>query len=312
VIVFGDYGKVSKDGLAEYSDQAESGATTTALTAERESTDALMHIGDISYAWGYMALWDVFGEQITPFASMVPYMTAIGNHEMLSDVNRYGALWTQDDSGGECGVPYYNFFPMPGATLTKPWYSYDIGVIHFTVMSSEHNWTVGSDQYQFLEKDLASVDRSVTPWLIFAGHKPMYLSAQEGLGSNITWPPVNLEQGVAVVMQSRLEPLLLKYKVDMAMWGHAHSYQRTCPIAKGKCVDRNNGGIVHLVVGMAGYDLDGDKQDPQPEIFKVVNEVDYGYSKISATKDNLQFEFRGNQDRSVKDSLTLSPRISVN
>lgn len=34
-------------------------------------------------------------------------------------------------------------------------------------MSTEHNYSVGSAQYEWLIKDLAAVNRSRTPWLIF-------------------------------------------------------------------------------------------------------------------------------------------------
>lgn len=43
--------------------------------------DMILHIGDISYATGFLAEWDFFLEMIGPVASRVPYMTAIGNHE---------------------------------------------------------------------------------------------------------------------------------------------------------------------------------------------------------------------------------------
>jgi phosphodiesterase/alkaline phosphatase D-like protein len=43
--------------------------------------DLVLHIGDISYATGFLAEWDQFLDIITPIASKVPYMTAIGNHE---------------------------------------------------------------------------------------------------------------------------------------------------------------------------------------------------------------------------------------
>jgi hypothetical protein len=55
-------------------------------------------------------------------------------------------VYTQRDSGGECGVPYETYFPMPTLGVDKPWYSYASGPIHFTVMSTEHNWTQGSEQ----------------------------------------------------------------------------------------------------------------------------------------------------------------------
>ena len=43
--------------------------------------DSIFHIGDISYATGFMAEWDFFLHLISPLASQLPYMTAIGNPE---------------------------------------------------------------------------------------------------------------------------------------------------------------------------------------------------------------------------------------
>jgi len=31
------------------------------------------------------------------------------------------------------------------------------------------------------------------------------------------------------------EDLLLEYKVDLAFYGHYHSYERMCPLKKGIC-----------------------------------------------------------------------------
>jgi hypothetical protein len=35
---------------------------------------------------------------------------------------------------------------MPTSAADKPWYSFASGPVHFTVMSTEHNWTSGSEQ----------------------------------------------------------------------------------------------------------------------------------------------------------------------
>jgi hypothetical protein len=45
------------------------------------NVDSVFHIGDISYATGFLVEWDFFLQQINPVASQVSYMTAIGNHE---------------------------------------------------------------------------------------------------------------------------------------------------------------------------------------------------------------------------------------
>jgi len=43
--------------------------------------NSVFHIGDISYATGFLAEWDFFLNLINPVASRLSYMTAIGNHE---------------------------------------------------------------------------------------------------------------------------------------------------------------------------------------------------------------------------------------
>lgn len=54
-------------------------AVTKAVDAG--DVDAVFHIGDISYATGFLVEWNMFLEMISPVASRVPYMTASGNHE---------------------------------------------------------------------------------------------------------------------------------------------------------------------------------------------------------------------------------------
>ncbi|XLS44338.1 hypothetical protein HN51_001203, partial [Arachis hypogaea] len=46
-----------------------------------KNVDSVFHIGDISYATGFLVEWDFFLSLINPVASRVSYMTAIGNHE---------------------------------------------------------------------------------------------------------------------------------------------------------------------------------------------------------------------------------------
>ena len=42
--------------------------------AEADKIDAVLHVGDISYANGIQRLWDDFMRQIEPVAARVPYM----------------------------------------------------------------------------------------------------------------------------------------------------------------------------------------------------------------------------------------------
>ncbi|KAK1278514.1 putative inactive purple acid phosphatase 27 [Acorus gramineus] len=77
-------------------------------------------------------------------ASHVSYMTAIGNHER--DFANSGSVYLTPDSGGECGVAYETYFQMPASGKDKPWYSIEQASVHFTIISTEHNWTQGSEQ----------------------------------------------------------------------------------------------------------------------------------------------------------------------
>lgn len=43
-----------------------------------------------------------------------------------------------------------------------------------------------------------------------------------------------------------------KYDVDLAFWGHHHTYQRMCPIVNNTCTD---GATTHVIMGMAGRSL---------------------------------------------------------
>ena len=66
-----------RDGSNEYSSK-DPGAlnTTDQLIKDLPNYDIVFHIGDISYADGYVADWDQFTAQVEPIASAVPYMVA--------------------------------------------------------------------------------------------------------------------------------------------------------------------------------------------------------------------------------------------
>jgi hypothetical protein len=39
------------------------------------------------------------------------------------------------------------------------------------------NYTRGSPQWEWLLSDLRAVNRSVTPWVLFGGHRPLYVDS---------------------------------------------------------------------------------------------------------------------------------------
>eukprot|EP00928_Gymnodinium_smaydae_P004586 TRINITY_DN11557_c0_g2_i1.p1 TRINITY_DN11557_c0_g2~~TRINITY_DN11557_c0_g2_i1.p1 ORF type:complete len:544 (-),score=54.78 TRINITY_DN11557_c0_g2_i1:172-1803(-) len=249
IAAFGDLGQVESDHAYHHSwdfgNRGELPSINTTRTLARDtSVEMVLHIGDISYAVGYMAEWDNFFRQIYPIATAKPWMTAIGNHELGWSQSFYPG----QDSGGECGVPYNAYFPFASQdekTNTRlherrPWYAFKYGPSTFVQMSTEHDFTKGSDQHKWLEETLQSVNRSETPWVVFSGHRPMYV-------------PSDFEEdhSVSEGLKQHVEPLLLENKVDVALWAHFHAFSKTCKLRNGKCDDS---GVQHFVIGMAGYD----------------------------------------------------------
>jgi len=257
----------------------------------KKTYDAVFLIGDISYAVGYASQWDSFFDTIEPLATRVPWMVAAGNHEV-----DWSNTWLPvSDSLGECGVPYFQRFSMPPDN--KPWYSVDIGPAHFLIMSTEHDFTIGSEQNMFIANDLTSVDRAKTPFVILSGHRPMYISSTYNVEPDGDGP-------IATLLRKHVEPLMFKFGVDVAWWGHNHSYQRSCPVFNTTCTA---GGTVHVVIGMAGYSLTHNAQNPAPPWLVNFHDQEFGYTTLSISGTKLTMVFF-NEDRVVRDIFTLNAR----
>jgi len=345
--IMGDFGQAEFDGSIGWEewtrndgkvvvdiDQPASINTSLALrndlvdgSVQRNSSIVLL-IGDVSYARGREALWDQWAYLTQPYATMVPLMTAIGNHEF--DYN--ASLFVGDDSGGECGIALQTRLPMPSPPMPSgfpkptegfsdsPWYSFEHGAVHFVLLSSEHDFNRSGAQYAWLSADLASVDRSRTPWLIVSSHRPMYVSStSNGRPSS--------DMGGAAWLRQELEPLLLKYRVDAFFAGHHHSQQRTCAVANQVCADatslhRNRKpnlyagiaaedeatpsfGIVHVVTGAAGQWCNTFLDPDELPWLLFANTQVHGYTRAHVRGNELTLDFVASSDRSVWDSVTI-------
>ncbi len=321
VLAFGDMGNAPSllDGTVEQHNDDTDGRgqlgslnTSRAIAAdvmgaERAGTappDAVLHIGDLSYARGYAPIWDEFMSQIEPAAARVPWMSQDGNHERNCPCHAVsaGALsaginWLDGyDSGGECGVPYDARFPMPYAAEGKRWYVVELGVVAAVMMSTEHDFSAGSAQLADLDAMLGAVDRAAHPWLIVAGHRPMY---NEG-----KWPEPSTGP-----LQALVEPLMLKHGVDLAMWGHHHSYQRSCEMASGRCVGAGERGVTHVIIGNAGFEFTPLETDvpggKAPDWMVFQNNTRYGLASITADEASLHFGMVRSDGMGVLDEFTL-------
>ncbi|KAK9842036.1 hypothetical protein WJX81_005390 [Elliptochloris bilobata] len=328
-------------------------AVSNAIAAEVKAGASLVLLnGDITYADGFLSVWDVFHDQIQPITANAPFMILNGNHErdfpgtndaFSNPVFKAGTLtcpavanasspYCITDSRGECGVvTTLRFkmptagaqrFPTPGPARTVPtYYSFNYGPVHFMNYDTEIPYDVGTPQWQFIQSDLASVDRSVTPWIVVGGHRPFYPATNDFTGFNVTQPApfptfalppfytaaypnqtsgdpaspnyyatytgttinkvlqnyaaTNGDQYVAQRQRNALEGLFNKYGVDVAYYGHKHTYQRTFPLVGGVLTPNNadgsNPGTIYYTAGNAGRSLQGaGAQLPTPPYFAAV------------------------------------------
>lgn len=295
-IAYGDMGTWSHVKNASAAVATAKISTSQVLSGARR----IDHFGDISYAKGVSGTWDAWFDLIEPYASKVPYMVTIGNHEFdyvsggendpsINSINPQPAFkpdWWQSasDSGGECGVPMHNRFTMPSNPLSNGifWYSFDYANTHTIMLSSEHNCTEGSPQYKFLESDLEGVDRKKTPWVFVEFHRPMYNREDSA------------SYEIALGMQSEFEPILLKYEVDLVLAGHFHSYLRTSRVANDKRDEEN--GIVHITVGSAGASLDTSDGCSELEWTEYFTQ-NWGVGKVTVeNRTHVKWEFIENHD----------------
>jgi hypothetical protein len=254
---------------------------------------------------GDVSDWDHWAREIEPYASRAPYMASLGNHEMdfvsggehsptgggptgfHPDAGGWG-----NDSNGECGVPPSHRFRAPGNGNGIAWYSFDYGIVHVVQMSSEHDWTEGSPQWNWLQADLAAVDRSVTPWVVVTAHRMMYSSQAD-------------QGGGPAAMRQHVEPLVVKHRVNLFLVGHQHSYERYCPVAYGQCAADGRSAPTYIVAGTAGAGID--KADWLPSNISVVQSGQWGYLRAAATLQNLTVQFVANSLGEEWDEVVLQP-----
>ncbi|EFJ19833.1 hypothetical protein SELMODRAFT_177278 [Selaginella moellendorffii] len=203
--------------------------TSTICHLQRNKPDLNVFVGDLSYAnlyvtngtgsscykcafpetpihETYQPRWDYWGRQVylQSLRSKVPTMVIEGNHEyeLQAQNNTFVAY------NARFAVPY-----RESGSPTKMYYSFNAGGAHFIMLGGYIDYSNSSQQYAWLEKDLMSVDREETPWLIVAFHQPWYNSYKSHYRE-------------AECMRQSMEDLLYKFGVDIVFSGHVHAYER--------------------------------------------------------------------------------------
>ena len=318
-MLFDDLGRGSTDDTYtwnEYGRPAINTSMSVSALIQSGAIDAVYHGGDISYATGYIAVWDFYLDMISPMAGGALYLTTVGNHE--SDYYNSSTQFQNNDSGGECGIMATKLIPEPSpATTDEPWWSYDVGLMHLIGMSTEHNFTVGSKQYLWLENDLRSINRTLTPWVIFGGHRAMYLNSN--YGPPTSYAPTS-DGIVSEAMIANIEPLLYKYRVNIGFYGHNHAVQRQAAVLTSRVVQFSeeveiNGetvhfhddpqATVHYVVGTGGAGFTMNAVTPAP-VWSEMCFYQWGYAVVSAVNASyLTWEWINSANDEVQDRMAI-------
>ncbi|KAL3965508.1 hypothetical protein ACCO45_002512 [Purpureocillium lilacinum] len=217
--------------------------STTPPSTTVDDYEFVIHPGDLGYAddWilrpknlfhgkdAFQAILETFYDQLAPIAGRKPYMASPGNHEAACQevphttglcpagqknftdfMNRFGGSFMPTAFSSTSGDSAAKVNANKARQLANPpfWFSFEYGMAHVRPFGAPNQ------QLQFLEADLASVDRTVTPWVIVAGHRPWYSTGGEGCKP----------------CQAAFEGIMYKHGVDLGVFGHVHNSQRFVPV----------------------------------------------------------------------------------
>lgn len=294
---------------------------------EGKNIQALVIAGDYSYANGEHRQWDNWFSEQMNLTSTFPFTGINGNHETITSSGHLNAPPFPVDHTLEAenylGYLKRVYTPITEAAKAdlKTWFSLDIGLIH-SVFLDDYTGSNGTDssvvggarwlayreaQLAWLKSDLASVDRSVTPWVIVFKHNPFYNTwgnHQCQCSSTIfdindadaekCWNGVYFSGSPHSEphcgLQAKLEDVYSKYKVNIVMAGHVHGYERTNKIYKNK-VDLTS-GVYYVTTGGGGnYEGHAGPRLANSSIQSwslASNNVTYGASRVIATRKSLR------------------------
>jgi hypothetical protein len=165
-------------------------------------------------------------------------------------VQFYASLGNHDDTNER----FYKFFNMNG----QSYYSFKKGNVHFFALDSDY---LDPKQLEWLEKELANAG---TDWKICFFHHPLYSSAAF--------------HGSSTELRTILEPLFLKYGVQVVFAGHEHVYERLKP----------QKGIYYFTEGASGELRYGNLR--KTDLTAVGYDKDRSFLSVEISGDDLSFQ----------------------
>ncbi|MBF9254479.1 metallophosphoesterase family protein [Pontibacter sp. 172403-2] len=242
-----------------------------------------IHMGDIVNNGSMATSWRNFFRVAQPLNAIASFMPVTGNHDVVNDTA---------DSGFQKPFPvFHELFNLPEKDTD---YSFTYGNTHFVALSSGHakgveeagatNWRYGksSPEYKWLEADLAKArqNKAIT-WVIVYMHHPLY---------SFGWSHV---QG----WQERIAPLLDRYKVDLALAGHRHVYERHKAIRDNRIIAlqddhvyRSPAGTVYVTNGTAGGSPQGLGGSDMPSMVYTSPKKMYNYAVMIVDGNTITYD----------------------
>lgn len=276
---------------------------------EDDQLAALLIMGDLSYADNLDERWDDWGRMFEPVLERIPMFGLPGNHEIETD-----------SADGVEFRPYaHRFQNMPNCKngcggfddkgwKANMWHSFDLGSAHIVHVSSYHPYEQGTPQYMWLDRDLKSVDREKTPWVIVNLHAPWYNSNVAHQGE---WQSTEVRK--------TWQPLLCDARVNIMFAGHVHSYERIHPTCSNATVNYVT-GVTHVNIGDGGnreglYNnwLPGENGRAGP-VWSAFREGSYGHGILdikNATHAYWQWHRNKDGEKKTRDSTWIVNYVAV-
>ncbi|EED21939.1 conserved hypothetical protein [Talaromyces stipitatus ATCC 10500] len=276
----------------------------------------------------YEKFLNEYFDEMTALTADRPYMVGPGNHDSNCDnggTTSNGVAYNISicPVGQTNFTGFRNHYRMPSqesSGVENFWYSFNHGMVHFIQLNTETDIGGGfvapdepggsegmnsgpfgsypNEQLDWLKNDLESVDRSKTPWVIAAVHRPWYVSAKNTSGS------------ICTICKDVFEPLLVEYGVDLVMQAHTHYYERNQPL-NNYVIDPaglNNPQSPWYITSAAPGHYDGLDSLVRPLKPYVVYAQDtaYGWSKITFHNcSHMTHEFVASRNNTILDTATL-------
>ncbi|MCG8330040.1 MAG: metallophosphoesterase [Chitinophagales bacterium] len=187
--------------------------------------------------------------------SRFPMYTVLGNHEQDAQY-------------------YYDYMVNPAPEY---YYTFHYGNIQFFMIDTNRDIHEGSEQYDWLEWELAKSDAD---WKIVVHHHPPFSSEENDHGDTY------IGASTYGTHARNLVPLYEAYGIDFCLFGHTHLYERTWPLFEDAVNLKN--GVVYINSGGAGGGLED--FDPSRSWFTQELQTGHHYCTFAIYDKTLQFK----------------------